>query len=80
MGGIWGIGASLAFETIKSEKRGFVSGLMQSGYATGYLGASLVFGFFYSLHRLARPVHGRPSARRVPDRLYLADGDGIAGP
>ena len=49
MGGIWGIGASLAFETIKSEKRGFVSGLMQSGYAVGYLGASLVFGFFYSL-------------------------------
>ena len=49
MGGIWGIGASLAFETVKSEKRGFVSGLMQSGYATGYLGASLVFGFFYAL-------------------------------
>jgi MFS transporter, SHS family, lactate transporter len=49
MGGIWGIGASLAFETIKSEKRGFVSGLMQSGYATGYLGASLVFGFFYAM-------------------------------
>src|SRR5579863_6641419 len=41
MGGIWGIGASLAFETVKSEKRGFVSGLLQSGYATGYLGALL---------------------------------------
>ena len=49
MGGVWGIGASLAFETIKREKRGFVSGLMQSGYATGYLGASLVFGFLYAV-------------------------------
>lgn len=48
MGGVWGIGASLAFETIKREKRGFVSGLMQSGYATGYLAASLVFGFFFA--------------------------------
>jgi SHS family lactate transporter-like MFS transporter len=48
MGGVWGIGASLAFETIKREKRGFVSGLMQSGYATGYLAASLVFGFLFA--------------------------------
>jgi MFS transporter, SHS family, lactate transporter len=48
MGGVWGIGASLAFETIAREKRGFVSGLMQSGYATGYLAASLVFGFLYA--------------------------------
>ena len=48
MGGVWGIGASLAFETITREKRGFVSGLMQSGYATGYLAASLVFGFLYA--------------------------------
>lgn len=49
MGGVWGIGASLAFETIKSEKRGFVSGLLQSGYATGYLGASVIFGLLYHL-------------------------------
>jgi len=48
MGGIWGIGASLAFETIKSEKRGLVSGLLQSGYATGYLFASIVFYLLYS--------------------------------
>ena len=29
MGGIWGIGASLAFESIPSKARGFVSGLLQ---------------------------------------------------
>lgn len=49
MGGVWGIGASLAFETVKSEKRGFVSGLLQSGYATGYLGASVIFGMLYEM-------------------------------
>jgi MFS transporter, SHS family, lactate transporter len=49
MGGIWGIGASLAFETVKSERRGFVSGLLQSGYATGYLGAALIFGVLVHL-------------------------------
>lgn len=49
MGGVWGIGASLAFETVKSEKRGFVSGLLQSGYATGYLGASVIFGLLYEM-------------------------------
>jgi MFS transporter, SHS family, lactate transporter len=48
MGGVWGIGASLAFETVTSNKRGFVSGVLQSGYATGYLGASLVFWLLYS--------------------------------
>lgn len=48
MGGVWGIGASLAFETVSRDKRGFVSGLLQSGYATGYLLASLVFAFLYS--------------------------------
>ena len=44
MGGIWGIGASLAFESIPSKARGFVSGLLQSGYPSGYLVASLAFG------------------------------------
>ncbi|HUO02557.1 MAG TPA: MFS transporter [Rhizomicrobium sp.] len=48
MGGVWGIGASLAFETVAREKRGFVSGLLQSGYATGYLVASLVFAFLFA--------------------------------
>ncbi|HEY4077525.1 MAG TPA: MFS transporter [Rhizomicrobium sp.] len=48
MGGIWGIGASMAFETVHSEKRGFVSGVLQSGYSTGYLFASITFYLLYS--------------------------------
>ncbi len=47
MGGEWGIGASLTMETIRPESRGFVSGLLQSGYPTGYLLASLVYRNLY---------------------------------
>jgi len=48
MGGEWGIGASLTMETVKPEARGFVSGLLQSGYPTGYLIASVVYGLLYA--------------------------------
>jgi len=48
MGGIWGIGASLAMETVQPKARGFVSGVLQSGYPSGYLLASLVFGGIYA--------------------------------
>lgn len=48
MGGIWGIGASLAMETIPPKARGFVSGVLQSGYPSGYLVASLAFGALYA--------------------------------
>ena len=44
MGGAWGVGASLAFESIPVRLRGTVSGLLQSGYPTGYLLAAVVFG------------------------------------
>ncbi|HVI10600.1 MAG TPA: MFS transporter [Candidatus Binatia bacterium] len=43
MGGEWGVGAALAFETLPTEGRGFFSGLLQEGYATGYLFASLMY-------------------------------------
>jgi SHS family lactate transporter-like MFS transporter len=43
MGGEWGIGASLAMETVPPKLRGPVSGLLQSGYPSGYLVASLVY-------------------------------------
>ncbi len=43
MGGEWGVGASLALETIPAKARGLVSGFLQEGYAFGYLLAALVF-------------------------------------
>jgi len=47
MGGEWGIGASLTMETVRPEARGFVSGLLQSGYPTGYLLASVLYRTSY---------------------------------
>ena len=47
MGGEWGTGASLVMETIPPKLRGFVSGLLQSGYPSGYFVASLVYYLLY---------------------------------
>jgi SHS family lactate transporter-like MFS transporter len=47
MGGEWGIGASLALESIPAKARGIVSGLLQEGYAVGGLLAGLVYGLFF---------------------------------
>jgi SHS family lactate transporter-like MFS transporter len=47
MGGEWGVGASLAMESIPPHARGFVSGLLQSGYPTGYFLASIVYGALF---------------------------------
>jgi SHS family lactate transporter-like MFS transporter len=47
MGGEWGLGSSLTMESIPPQSRGMVSGILQCGYPTGYLLASIVFGIFY---------------------------------
>ena len=49
MGGEWGTGDSLTMETVRPEARGLVSGLLQSGYPTGYLLASIVYRNFYDV-------------------------------
>jgi SHS family lactate transporter-like MFS transporter len=49
MGGVWGICASLSMETIKPQARGFVSGLLQSGYPSGFLISAVIFGYLYPL-------------------------------
>jgi MFS transporter, SHS family, lactate transporter len=41
MGGEWGIGASLALETIPTKSRGIISGILQEGYPVGFFLASL---------------------------------------
>ena len=48
MGGEWGVGASLTMESIPKEWRGTVSGLLQAGYPTGFLLATLVNAVAYS--------------------------------
>lgn len=43
MGGEWGLGAALAMEKIPARRRGFFSGVLQQGYAMGYLLAAVAF-------------------------------------
>src|SRR6185312_15567816 len=48
MGGEWGVGASLTMETIPPRTRGVVSGILQAGYPSGYLIASVVYGLLFT--------------------------------
>jgi SHS family lactate transporter-like MFS transporter len=43
MGGEWGVGSSLALESIPAKTRGIISGFLQEGYATGYLLAAVLY-------------------------------------
>src|SRR5205823_4123628 len=43
MGGEWGLGAALAMESLPVRVRGLFSGMLQQGYAVGYLLAALVY-------------------------------------
>jgi len=43
MGGEWGLGASLAMESLPTATRGLFSGILQQGYAVGYLLAALAY-------------------------------------
>jgi SHS family lactate transporter-like MFS transporter len=43
MGGEWGVGASLAMEKVPPRLRGLLSGVLQQGYALGYLLAAVCF-------------------------------------
>ncbi|MFZ0479613.1 MAG: MFS transporter [Terriglobales bacterium] len=45
MGGEWGVGASLAMESIPPKRRGIISGIIQSGYSCGYLLAAVAAKF-----------------------------------
>ncbi|HEX7517292.1 MAG TPA: MFS transporter [Chthoniobacterales bacterium] len=43
MGGEWGLGASLLMETLPAKARGLFSGILQQGYAFGFLLAAIVY-------------------------------------
>jgi SHS family lactate transporter-like MFS transporter len=47
MGGEWGVGAALTFETLPTAGRGAFSGILQEGYALGSILAAGAFGFFF---------------------------------
>jgi SHS family lactate transporter-like MFS transporter len=69
MGGEWGVGASLAMEVVPAERRGLLSGLLQEGYAIGYLlAAAAYFVVFPALGWRALLVLGGAPALLV---LYI---------
>ena len=47
MGGEWGVGAALAFETLPKQGRGTFSGILQEGYAMGSILASAAFAVLF---------------------------------
>jgi SHS family lactate transporter-like MFS transporter len=47
LGGQWGVGASLALESVSSKWRGLFSGLLQEGYTLGNLLAAVAFRSVY---------------------------------
>src|SRR5207344_3320907 len=49
MGGEWGLGASLAMESLPTEARGLFSGILQQGYAFGCLLAALVYWIVFPI-------------------------------
>ena len=48
MGGEWGVGAALAFETLPREGRGTFSGILQEGYAFGSILASAAYAVLFA--------------------------------
>ena len=47
MGGEWGVGTSLVMEATSSRWRGLLSGILQNGYAIGYILAALAYRFAF---------------------------------
>ncbi|HSN09243.1 MAG TPA: MFS transporter [Hanamia sp.] len=47
MGGEWGVGASLVMESVSVKRRGFLSGILQEGYALGFLLAAGAYYFVF---------------------------------
>jgi SHS family lactate transporter-like MFS transporter len=58
MGGEWGVGASLALETVSARWRGLFSGLLQEGYAMGNLLAAVAFAVVYPWATRISPTDG----------------------
>src|SRR2546430_13135567 len=77
MGAEWGVGASLVMEKVPPRARGVVSGLLQQGYAAGYLLAAVCY-FFVFPHWGWRPlffIGGLPALLPLFARARVRESD-----
>jgi SHS family lactate transporter-like MFS transporter len=77
MGGEWGVGASLTMEKVPPKLRGLLSGLLQEGYAAGYLLAAIAYGVVAPRYGW-RPlffIGGLPALLAIFVRLGVAESD-----
>jgi SHS family lactate transporter-like MFS transporter len=77
MGGEWGVGASLTMEKVPPKFRGILSGLLQEGYAAGYLMAAVAYGLI-SPRFGWRPLFflgGLPALLAIFIRLGVSESD-----
>jgi SHS family lactate transporter-like MFS transporter len=77
MGGEWGVGASLAMEKVPPRLRGLLSGLLQEGYALGYLLAALAYWAIFP-HWGWRPlffVGGLPALLAAFVRFFVPESE-----
>ncbi|RUS19387.1 major facilitator superfamily domain-containing protein, partial [Endogone sp. FLAS-F59071] len=79
MGGEWGLGSSLAMESLPPEARGLFSGILQQGYSTGYLLAVLFnYGIITGAHASWRVVFYAscfPALLIIFIRLFVPESD-----
>src|SRR6266550_349937 len=77
MGGQWGVGASLTMEKVPPRLRGVLSGLLQEGYAVGYLLAAASYFFIFPRWGW-RPMFflgGFPALLAVYVRFYVKESE-----
>jgi SHS family lactate transporter-like MFS transporter len=77
MGGEWGVGASLAMEKVPPKLRGMLSGLLQEGYAAGYLLTALCYFFVFPRWGW-RPmffIGGLPALLAIYVRLHVKESE-----
>src|SRR5690348_8586955 len=77
MGGEWGVGASLAMEKVPARLRGVLSGLLQEGYAAGYLLAAVCYFFVFPRWGW-RPmffIGGLPALLAIYVRLHVKESE-----
>jgi SHS family lactate transporter-like MFS transporter len=77
MGGEWGVGTSLVMEKVPARWRGALSGLLQEGYAVGYLFAAVAAYFILEPYgwRMMFLLGGAPALLALFVRVFVKESE-----